>query len=174
MLFWLCHNGNVLWWTGSYECKFLLTFFNIMQKIKAFLSVMLLTFTFVTYGQNITVKGVVTDASNGETIPAASVIVKGTSNGVITDLDGKYSISVPANAILVFSSVGYQSAEISISGKDVVNCALAVSAEFLDEVVVTAMGIFQGEESSRICRSGCQVRRIGPGCSNQPQRSHSR
>lgn len=112
-----------------------------MQKIKAFLSVMLLTFTFVTYGQNITVKGVVTDASNGETIPAASVIVKGTSNGVITDLDGKYSISVPADAILVFSSVGYQSAEISISGKDVVNCALAVSAEFLDEVVVTAMGI---------------------------------
>lgn len=85
------------------------------------------------------IKGTVTDAT-GETIISASVIVKGTSVGTITDLDGNYELEVPDDAqTLVFSYLGYKSSEISIQGS-VIDVVLEEESTALDEVVVTGYG----------------------------------
>lgn len=89
-----------------------------------------------------TVTGTITDALDGNPLPGVSVVVKGTSNGVASDFDGNYNIEMTdANAILVFSFVGYANKEVSVNGKSVINVTLDESAESLDEVVVTALGI---------------------------------
>ena len=71
-----------------------------MRKIKLFLTALAVMISSVAFAQKITVTGIVTDASNGEPVIGATVHEKGTMNGVTTDLDGNYSISVPKNAIL--------------------------------------------------------------------------
>ncbi len=89
-----------------------------------------------------TITGTVTDAKDGSTIPGVNVVVKGTTAGTITDLNGTYSLKLPANAqSLAFSFLGYESKEVAIGSQSVVNVTLAVSAEQLEGVVVTALGI---------------------------------
>ena len=92
-----------------------------MRKIKLFLTALAVMISSVAFAQKITVTGIVTDASNGEPVIGATVHEKGTMYGVTTDLDGNYSISVPKNAILVFSSIGYQTVEILADGKAKIN-----------------------------------------------------
>lgn len=86
------------------------------------------------------IKGTVKDAV-GMTLPGVSVQEKGTSNGVITDADGKYNINASSNATLVFSFIGMATQEVAVEGKSKVDVVLSESAEALDEVVVTALGI---------------------------------
>lgn len=93
----------------------------------------------VAYAQNVTVKGVVKDET-GTTIPSASILVKGTTNGVQTDVNGNYSISAPSNSTLVFSFIGYASQEIAISGKTTINVTLLPSRNDLEQVVVVGYG----------------------------------
>ena len=90
--------------------------------------------------QNITVKGTVKD-NTGEPVIGAGVVVKGTTHGVSTDLNGNYSITCPPNATLVISSVGLETQEIAVGGRGVINVDMAMDADFLDEAVVTALGI---------------------------------
>ena len=79
---------------------------------------------------------------NGEPIIGASVLVKGTANGVITDLDGNYSLAdVPGNAMLAFSYIGYQTVEIKAGGKGLDRIVLMEDNELLDEVVVVGYGV---------------------------------
>jgi len=111
-----------------------------MRKIKVFISLILLAVGTFAYAQTLTVKGSVTDASTGEPIPFASVVISGTSNGSVADMDGKYSISAGSNAVLVFSSVGYSTQEVSVGGKSVINVSLSPDAEFLEDVIVVAYG----------------------------------
>jgi TonB-linked SusC/RagA family outer membrane protein len=89
--------------------------------------------------QEITVGGVVSDLS-GEPIIGASVVQKGTTNGVITDIDGKFSLRVPANATLQISFVGFRAQEIVVGGKTQFNVRMHEDAELLDEVVVVGYG----------------------------------
>lgn len=96
------------------------------------------------YAQNVT--GSVTDAATGEPLPSVSVKEKGTSNAAITNFDGNYSIKAGKGAVLVFSSMGYASQEVSATGTTM-NVALAISASKLDEVVVTALGISRDKKS---------------------------
>lgn len=96
------------------------------------------------YAQNVT--GSVTDAATGEPLPSVSVKEKGTSNAAITNFDGKYTIKAGKGAVLVFSSMGYASQEVSVTGTTM-NVALAISASKLDEVVVTALGISRDKKS---------------------------
>ena len=85
------------------------------------------------------ISGVVKDAT-GETIISASVVVKGTSIGTVTDFDGNYSLDVPDDAkVLVFSYVGMKTQELNITG-DVMNVVLSENSEVLEEVVVTGYG----------------------------------
>ncbi len=89
-----------------------------------------------------TVSGKITDSADGQPLPGVNVIVKGTSIGVSSDFDGNYSIELSdSNVVLVFSFIGYADKEVSVNGKSVINVALEQSAESLDEVVVTALGI---------------------------------
>ncbi len=92
------------------------------------------------YAQNVTVKGTVT-GDDGSTLPGVTVLEKGTTNGVITDFDGKYSISVANNAVLAFSFVGMAPQEIAVGGKSTINVIMKTSSTEVDEVVVTALGI---------------------------------
>ena len=86
------------------------------------------------------VTGKVVDAS-GEPIIGASVMVKGTSNGVVTDLDGNYSISnVPAGASLNISYVGYRTRTVAVDGKSLLNVTMEEDRQLLDEVVVVGYG----------------------------------
>lgn len=86
-----------------------------------------------------TITGTVTDQT-GETIISASIIVKGTTIGTVTDFDGNYTLDVPADAkILVFSYIGLQTQEVEIT-KDVINVVLKEDNEVLEEVVVTGYG----------------------------------
>lgn len=87
----------------------------------------------------ITVSGVVTDAS-GLPVIGASVVAKGSTTGVPTDLDGKYTITVPSNAILEFSSVGMATQTIPVNGQNVINVVLAEDNTFLESVVVVGYG----------------------------------
>lgn len=88
------------------------------------------------------VKGTVKD-KGGMPIPGVNVVVKGTTNGTITDFDGNFKLDVPSNAVLTVSFIGYKSAEISVNNQRVLNIVLEEESISVDEVVVTAMGIRQ-------------------------------
>lgn len=88
-----------------------------------------------------TVKGTVTSATDKEPLIGATVQVKSSGAGTITGIDGDYTLAnVPANAVLVFSSVGFESQEIKIGMNSVINVVLKESSELLDEVVVIGYG----------------------------------
>ncbi|MEO8253640.1 MAG: SusC/RagA family TonB-linked outer membrane protein [Flavobacterium sp.] len=89
-----------------------------------------------------TVKGTVTDAKSGIPLPGVNINVKGTTNGVSSDMDGKYSISVSGqSATLVFSYIGYVKKDVAVGSLTTINATLTEDAEQLGEVVVTALGI---------------------------------
>ena len=105
---------------------------------------MLILLAFVLMGTNAfaqtkKVTGVVVDAT-GETVIGASVLEKGTTNGVITDIDGNFSLTVGEDAVLQISFVGYQTVEVSVKGKTELNVTLREDTEMLEEVVVVGYG----------------------------------
>ncbi len=86
------------------------------------------------------VSGVVKDAS-GETLIGVSILVKGTSTGTVTDIDGSYSLTVPDGSnTLVFSYTGYETVEINVDGRTNIDVILGEDSEILDEVVVIGYG----------------------------------
>ena len=99
--------------------------------------------------QALRVSGDVTDSSTGESIPFASVMVKGTMNGVSADADGSYSITVndPSSDVLVVSAVGYATQEIAVNGRAHVSAALE-SDNRLDDVIVVAYGTVRREANT--------------------------
>ncbi|NTW23315.1 MAG: SusC/RagA family TonB-linked outer membrane protein, partial [Lentimicrobium sp.] len=90
--------------------------------------------------QQVKVTGKVTSAETGETLPGVTVVVKGTTTGAATDLDGKFTLDVPATATLVISFIGMTTQEIAVQGQTTINVALASSASMLEEVVVVGYG----------------------------------
>lgn len=87
------------------------------------------------------VTGTITDSQTGDPMPGVNVLVKGTTFGSISDINGKYSINVPAqNSILVFSFIGYGSQEIPVSGRSVIDVLLQSDVTSLEEVVVIGYG----------------------------------
>ena len=91
------------------------------------------------FAQKITVTGQVKDPSNEDVI-GASVVEKGTTNGTMTDLDGKFSLTVSPKAILTITYIGYKSQEIAVKGSTTLNIVLQENAELLEEVVVIGYG----------------------------------
>ncbi len=112
---------------------------------KLLLMIVLFVFAGVTtlFAQTRVITGSITSAVEGEgPIPGVTVQVKGTTIGVSTDINGSYSITVPANATtLVFSYIGMKSQEVAIGNRTVINAVLESDLVGLDEVVVTALGI---------------------------------
>jgi TonB-linked SusC/RagA family outer membrane protein len=95
-----------------------------------------------------TVTGTVTDSNSGIPLAGATILVKGTSNGLSADFDGNYSINVSTqSATLVVSYIGYTDKEIAVNNQTTINVALVEDANQLDEVVVTALGIKRERKS---------------------------
>jgi TonB-dependent starch-binding outer membrane protein SusC len=90
--------------------------------------------------QKITVTGKITGTSDGLELPGVSVVEQGTTNGVSTDIDGTYSISVDQAATLEFSYMGYTTQTVAVSGQTVIDIALSEEAETLTELVVVGYG----------------------------------
>ena len=105
----------------------------------AMMTLVAVAFSVSAWAQNISVTGTVTDV-NGEPIIGAYVLVKGTSNGTSTDVDGKYQISVASNGTLVFTLVGMKDSEVPVNGKAVINVTMQEDSEMLDDVVVIGFG----------------------------------
>ena len=112
----------------------------LMKKAKLFLAALSAMLTVSVSAQDITVTGTVTEASTGEGVPFASVMVKGTMNGVASNVDGVYSIVAPENGTLVFSAVGYTTVEVAVNSAAEINVELDVDTQFLDETIVVAYG----------------------------------
>lgn len=93
-----------------------------------------------------TISGTITD-SNGEPIIGANVLEKGSTNGTITDINGKFSLSVPDKSTLIISYIGYVSKAIIVGNQTVFNIQLAEDTQNLNEVVVTALGIKREEKA---------------------------
>ena len=91
------------------------------------------------------VSGVVSDATNGEALIGANVLVKGTATGTITDIDGSYSLTANEGDVLVFSYAGYTDQEVVIGASKTVNVALA-AGKLLEEVVVVGYGSQKSKE----------------------------
>ena len=108
-------------------------------KMRFVLSLLTILMPLGLLAQNINVQGVVKDQT-GETVIGASVIQKGTNNGTVTDFDGNFSLSVPANATLSISFIGFATQEIPINGKNELSIVLQEDNQLLSEVVVVGYG----------------------------------
>ncbi|MEQ8553076.1 MAG: TonB-dependent receptor [Cyclobacteriaceae bacterium] len=91
------------------------------------------------------VSGTISD-ENGEALPGATIQEKGTSNGTITDVQGKFLLDVPQDATLTVSFVGYQTQEILVNGRSVIDVQMSVDSEQLEEIVVVGYGTQQKKE----------------------------
>lgn len=113
--------------------------FNMIRCI--FLTVMLTVSATTLFAQNVTVKGKVTD-SRGEPVIGATVLLSSNQTvGTQTDLDGNYSLSVPSNASLIYSCVGYATLTEQLNGRTVIDVVLSDDTEFLEETVVIGYGV---------------------------------
>jgi TonB-linked SusC/RagA family outer membrane protein len=119
-----------------------------MRKFTLFLALIFFIGMQVVQAQTSTVTGTVTNAEDGSTIPGVSVVVKGTTFGTTTDLQGKFTLNVPPDAqSLIFSFVGMKTTERAIAGKSVINVALEPEITAIEGVVVTALGITREKKS---------------------------
>lgn len=122
--------------------------------------IMLLIVSSLTYAQqSITVTGTVRDSSNTETLIGVSVTVVGTTVGTQTDIDGKFTLSVPSNGTLLFRYVGYDPKRVSVNGETKINVSLSSSIKGLNEVVVVAFGT-QKKESVTGAINSIQTKEI--------------
>jgi len=110
------------------------------------------------FAQKITVTGQVKDPSNEDVI-GASVVEKGTTNGTMTDLDGKFSLTVSPKATLTITYIGYKSQEIAVKGSTTLNIVLQENAELLEEVVVIGYGSVKRKDSNHF-RCKCFYKRF--------------
>ena len=91
-------------------------------------------------GQNLDVSGTISDQETGEPMPAVTVVVQGSNQGTVSNVDGFYEISVPQGSTLIFSFVGYLSQEIPVEGRVQIDVSLIQEATELEEIVVIGYG----------------------------------
>jgi TonB-linked SusC/RagA family outer membrane protein len=99
------------------------------------------------YAQDRRVTGTVTDFTDGSTMPGVTVMVRGTNIGTVTDQNGRYELTVPADAVLVFSFIGMNTEEVTVGDRNIVNVAMVADVAILQEIVVTALGISRERKS---------------------------
>ncbi|SHG39815.1 SusC/RagA family TonB-linked outer membrane protein [Dysgonomonas macrotermitis] len=135
-----------------------------MNYIKFKFIVLLCLMSVCASAQNIVIKGVVKD-TNGEPIIGASVSQKGTTNGIISDIDGNFSLNVPRNAMLVVSYIGYVSQEILVNGQPSLTVVLEEDTKVLGDVVVIGYGTQRKEAVTGSVASirGDDIRQIQTG-----------
>jgi len=117
-----------------------------MKKTLLFLLIPLLI-SLETYAQDRTISGKVTSAEDGSGLPGVNVVVKGTTNGTVTDSDGKYSVQASGSTVLVFTFIGLKSKEVEVGERSTVDVQMEQDLTQLSEVVVTALGIEKSAKS---------------------------
>ncbi|MBZ4675083.1 MAG: TonB-dependent receptor, partial [Dysgonamonadaceae bacterium] len=111
------------------------------MKLKLNFILTLLLVPLFAFSQQLNVTGTVTEKSTGDPAIGVSVLVKGTTNGTVTDINGKYNLSnVPGNATLVFSYIGMTTVEEPVNGRTTINVSLSEDVQALEEVVVIGYG----------------------------------
>lgn len=125
----------------KYESMFNLKFI-AMKKFALLTTVFLSLLVLVTNcNASISISGIVTDGSDGQPLPGVNILEKGTSNGVVSDINGAYSITVSSeNAVLQFNYLGYETVEVKVKGRTTINVQMTASMEALEEVVVVGYG----------------------------------
>ena len=120
-----------------------------MKKVKLFFTAVLVLIASSAWAQS-QVSGVVTDASTGEPLTGAAIMVKGTRTGTSATSDGTYSLRVsnPQEAVLVFSFYGFKTVEVPVSGRSRIDVAMEVDATTLDDVIVVAYGTVRREAAT--------------------------
>ena len=109
--------------------------------MKRYLFLLLSFFALSLYAQQGSLTGTAIAASDKEPMIGLTVLVKGTTNGTVTDLDGNYTLTnVPKDATIVFSMIGYKTQEVKVNGKNVINVVMEDDTQALDEVVVIGYG----------------------------------
>lgn len=109
------------------------------MKSKLFLIAFILISSFC-YSQNIDVRGTVNEAATGLPLPGVNVAIKNASGGTVTDMDGNFTLSVPTGSTLVFSFIGYQSAESVVTSASPISVSLDEDAQTLEEIIVIGYG----------------------------------
>ena len=116
-------------------------------KFKGILTLLLALVVQISFAQEKTISGTVTDDS-GLPLPGVSVVIEGSNKGVETDFDGKYSISVSEGATLMISYVGMESQSVkTITTSNTINISLKQDANLLDEIIVTALEIKKSKKA---------------------------
>lgn len=136
---------------------------NQIYRKESFLFMLLWTFSLSIFAQNITVRGIITDATN-EPLIGATVKIQGTSTGTITDVNGNFTFpNVPPNAILEVSYVGMIPQNIAVNGRTSINVVLREDSEVLDEVIVVGYGVQKKESivGSIVQTSSEDIKRTG-------------
>lgn len=124
-----------------------------------YLLAMALCLSLTAFSQKVTVTGTVTDSTTKEPLVGVSVLVRGTANGVASDINGKYTISAAPDASLIFRYVSYEPKTVNLDGRSVINVTLSSSSQGLNEVVVVAYGS-QKKESITGAISSISTREI--------------
>jgi len=133
-----------------------------------FLSLILLGFAMsLTYAQEITVTGTVSSDAEGP-IPGVNIVIAGTTQGAVTDVDGNYSITVPGpDAILVFTSIGYAAQNVTVGNQTTINITLVEDVTQLDEIVVIGYGTQKKKELTSAI-SNVKAEEFNQGAVNDP------
>ncbi|TVQ17386.1 MAG: TonB-dependent receptor [Bacteroidetes bacterium] len=97
------------------------------------------------FGQQIRVTGTVTDASDGNTLPGVTVAVRGTTQGTVTDMNGRYELNAASDAVLVYSFIGMATREVRVDGRSIIDVALQADMVGLEEVIVIGYGTARRE-----------------------------
>ena len=112
-----------------------------MKRFRLVLTAFLMAVSVAAFAQKtITVTGTVKDASTGEPLSGAAVLIKGTPQGVVADADGRYSVNVAPDGTLGFTTIGFKEAEVAVNGRSVIDVALDPDITVLDETIVIAYG----------------------------------
>ena len=114
-------------------------------KFKGILTLFLALVMQVSFAQEKTISGTVTDESGA--LPGVSIVIKGSKKGIETDFDGKYSITASNGDVFVFRYLGYKTVEKTVGNSNTINVVLEVGGEVLDEIVITAFGIKRSEKA---------------------------
>jgi TonB-linked SusC/RagA family outer membrane protein len=138
-----------------------------MKKILSLLVCLLFFGFYATFGQDIQIKGTVTSADDGNTLPGAYVKIQGTNSGTATDANGRYQLLVPPDAKLVFSSIGMKSVEVAVNNQAIIDVTLEADVTEVEEVIVSAVaaGTTKKKMSVSVSRVGAEELEIAPAAS---------
>lgn len=116
---------------------------------KLLLSLAIICFSVVSaFSQGGNVTGTITDATDGATLPGASVVIEGTTLGTVTDINGNYSIDVSLNTTLVFSFLGFETREIIVQPSTIVDVALTPKVTRLNELIIVGYGVQKKKDAT--------------------------